>query len=151
MPSASPAGSYYGEGMTPAPSTRPGAVALAFVVDAVLVLVFVAIGRRSHTEGITISGVAETGWPFLAALGLGWLVARAWRGPLGIRSPALVIWAATVVGGVALRLVSGQGAQVSFIIVTALVLGLFLLGWRSLTAFVRSRRIGVRRSSSRLR
>lgn len=137
--------------MTPAPSARPGFAALALMIDAVLVLAFVAIGRRSHAEGITISGVAETGWPFLAALGLGWLVARAWRDPLGIRSPALVIWATTVVGGVALRLVSGQGAQVGFIIVTALVLGLFLLGWRALAAFVRSRRIGATRSSSRPR
>lgn len=137
--------------MTPAPSTRPGSAVLALAVDVALVLLFVGIGRRSHAEGITLSGVAETGWPFLAALGLGWLVTRAWRGPWGIRSPGLVIWAVVVVVGVALRLVAGQGAQLSFIIVTTLVLGTFLLGWRGVALLVRSRRAGATPSSSRQR
>ena len=40
------------------------------------------------------------------------------------------MWAGTVAGGQALRVVSGQGTAVAFIVVSLLFLGLFLLGWR---------------------
>ena len=112
------------------PASR--AVLAAAGIDAALVIVFVVIGRRSHAEGITIDGVLGTAWPFLAGLALGWLVARAWRNPRGIVHPGLVVWAVTVVAGLGLRALAGQGVQPSFAIVTALVLGAFLIGWRAL-------------------
>jgi len=36
-----------------------------------------------------------------------------------------------------LRAVSGQGIAVSFVIVTAIVLAVFLLGWRAIALLVR--------------
>ncbi len=51
--------------MPEASDTTARTAAAALVADAVCVLVFCAIGRRSHAEGITIAGVAETAWPFL--------------------------------------------------------------------------------------
>lgn len=111
-------------------------VALAAVADAVLVLIFVAIGRRSHDEDSALLGFATTAWPFLVGAALGWLLARAWRAPLRAVPIALIIWAAAVVAGMLLRAASSQGVQLSFVIVTAVVLALFLLGWRAAVALV---------------
>ncbi len=106
-------------------------------VDVVAVLLFTAVGRRSHDESAatlagTLGGLAHTAWPFLVALALGWalVVARGWR-PGRVRPAGLAVWAVTVLGGHALRLVSGQGSAVSFLVVTAVVLGVLLLGWRA--------------------
>jgi hypothetical protein len=119
-------------------------VALSAALDVVLVLVFVAFGRLSHDEGITLSGTLGTAWPFLAALVLGWLATRTWRNPLGIVRPGVVLWACTVVIGMLLRVVSGQGVALAFVIVAAVTLALFLVGWRALgTGF---RRIRPRRA-----
>ena len=119
-------------------------MALSAALDVVLVLVFVAIGRQSHDEGITLSGTLGTAWPFLAALVLGWLATRAWRNPLGIVRPGVLLWASTVVIGMLLRVVSGQGVALAFVIVAAVTLALFLVGWRALAAGFR--RIRPRRA-----
>ena len=112
---------------------RPPAAPAALAADVVAVLVFAAVGRRSHAEGDALAGLAHTAWPFLAALALGWLVVRArrWR-PAAVRPAGTAVWLVTVLGGHALRLVSGQGSAWSFLVVTAVVLAVFLLGWRAL-------------------
>ncbi|MDH6237946.1 DUF3054 domain-containing protein [Cryobacterium sp. CG_9.6] len=111
---------------------------LTFLVDALLVLLFVIIGRASHNEGVL--GTLITYWPFLAGLVLGWLGLRAWRSPQRIRFTGLGIWVSTVVIGLLLRVASGQGVQLSFMIVTTIVLGVFLLGWRAVAALVQRSR-----------
>lgn len=60
---------------------------LGFALDAVLVLVFVLIGRGSHDEGSALIGLLTTLWPFLAALLLGWVVTRSWRSRTGSCPP----------------------------------------------------------------
>ncbi len=40
----------------------------AAVVDVLLVLIFAALGRRSHEEASTIGGLLTTAWPFLTGL-----------------------------------------------------------------------------------
>ena len=121
---------------------------LAAVVDVVLVVVFVLIGRASHNEGPL--GTLVTLWPFLAGLVIGWIGARAWRTPFTLRWTGLTIWAATVIVGMLLRSVAGQGVQFGFVIVTAVVLGIFLLGWRAIAHIVlrvRARRAAQVRGS----
>jgi hypothetical protein len=118
----------YDGSMTEPP--RASVITTAALVDTAFVVVFVLIGRRSHAEGLDLVGVAQTAWPFLVALAAGWLVARAWRHPLALWPTAVVIWATTVIGGMLLRAVSGQGIELAFVIVTATVLAVFLLGWR---------------------
>jgi Protein of unknown function (DUF3054) len=105
---------------------------LAVVLDVCCVLIFVIIGRASHTKGESLAGIASTAWPFLAGLGIGWLAARGWRRPLAIRPEGLVIWLCTVALGMIFRVVSGQGTAVAFIAVALVFLALFLLGWRLL-------------------
>lgn len=117
--------------------TRPAALALAG--DIVCVLVFCALGRRSHAEGLTLAGIAETAWPFLSGTVLGWLVSRGWRAPTAIAPTGVIVWIFTVVVGMLLRKASSQGVAVSFIIVASLVTALLLLGWRGIAALIRKR------------
>ena len=105
---------------------------VAVALDVLCVLLFVVIGRASHTKGETLAGIASTAWPFLAGLGVGWLAARGWRRPLAIRPEGLAIWLCTVTLGMILRVVSGQGTAPAFIVVALAFLALFLLGWRLL-------------------
>jgi Protein of unknown function (DUF3054) len=115
------------------------AVAGAFAVDIVLVVVFALIGRSSHAEELTVAGVWATAWPFLAALVGGWLIAMAWRAPLAPVRTGLAVWVVTVAGGMLLRGVSGQGVSIAFVLVAAIVLGAFFVGWRALLLLVRRR------------
>lgn len=114
-----------------------------------MLLLFVVIGRASHGEGLW--GVLVTWWPFLAGLVVAWLVLTARRTPLRIVWTGVGVWLITVVVAMLLRVVSGQGVQLSFVIVTFLVLGVFLLGWRAIALLVqRQRRLGASVEGSRL-
>ncbi|MFB2555742.1 DUF3054 domain-containing protein [Herbiconiux liangxiaofengii] len=117
---------------------------LAAAADTALVLLFVAIGRRSHDEDSALLGFATTAWPFLTGALVGWLASRAWRRPLRVWPTGVVVWIASVVLGMLLRAASGQGVQLSFVIVTTLVLAAFLLGWRAIAALVVRRRARAR-------
>lgn len=109
--------------------TRNSIAALA--ADVLCVVVFCSIGRRSHAEGLTVAGIAETAWPFLVGTAVGWLVARAWRRPLALVPTGVLVWLCTVVVGMVLRKVSAQGVAPSFIVVATLVTAALLLGWRA--------------------
>lgn len=122
-------------------------VTISAAVDVVLVLIFVLVGRSSHDEGFTLLGALNTAWPFLAGLAAGWLVLRAWRSPRAIVWTGIGLWAGTVIVGMLLRTVSGQGIALSFVIVATLVLGVFLLGWRGIAALIARRRRPRRPSS----
>ena len=104
--------------------------ALSLLADACCVLVFVVIGRASHSDGETLAGIASTAWPFLAGLACGEVAARAWRQPLALVPAGVGAWLGAVVVGQALRVLAGQGTALAFIVVSALFLGVFLLGWR---------------------
>ena len=117
--------------------TRPAIVALA--ADIVCVMVFCAIGRRSHAEGLTLAGIAETAWPFLSGTLAGWLISRAWRAPTAIAPTGVIVWLSTVVVGMLLRKASSQGIAVSFVIVASAVTAALLLGWRGVAAIVGKR------------
>jgi Protein of unknown function (DUF3054) len=104
--------------------------ALGVLADVFFVLVFVVIGRASHHAAGSVAGVVSTAWPFLAGLAIGEMATRAWRRPAALLPTGAGVWLATVGFGQVLRVVSGQGTDVSFVIVSATFLGLFLLGWR---------------------
>ncbi|WNM26816.1 DUF3054 domain-containing protein [Demequina capsici] len=119
------------------------AAAGAAALDAGAILVFSSIGRASHEEGILGAnglGLATTVWPFLVGAGIGWAIARGWKRPCDWRRTGTMVWASTLVGGMLLRVVSGQGVQVSFVVVAGTFLALFLIGWRVLSGFIAKRR-----------
>jgi hypothetical protein len=103
---------------------------LAAFLDIGFVLAFVIIGRASHTKGETLAGIASTSWPFLTGLACGWLAGRAWRQPAVLFPAGVAAWLGTVIVGMVLRVVSGQGTAFAFICVALAFLCLFLLGWR---------------------
>src|ERR1700722_1226816 len=103
---------------------------LAIASDVALVLAFVIIGRASHHEPGGFAGLVSTAWPFLTGLAVGELAARSWRRPAVLAPTGVVVWLSTVIIGMALRVIAGQGTAVAFIAVAFCFLGLFLLGWR---------------------
>ena len=103
----------------------------AVVLDLCCVLAFVVIGRSSHSEGETVAGIAKTAWPFLSGLLIGWVATRAWQRPVVRMSTGAGVWLVTVAAGMVLRVVSGQGTAVTFVLVALVFLGLVMLGWRT--------------------
>jgi Protein of unknown function (DUF3054) len=102
----------------------------AIAVDVICILVFAIVGRSSHQETTDLLGVAYTAWPFLAGCLLGTLIGRTWRQPYSLKS-GVAVWLGTVIGGMTLRLLTGAGVQLSFVLVAGFVLAVFLIGWRA--------------------
>ena len=124
--------------MTVTPTrSRRGLVAAAVLLDAACILAFCAIGRRNHGEGVTVAGVAETAWPFLVGMTVGWLTSRGWRAPTALRPTGMWVWADTIAVGMGIRLGIGAGIAWSFILVATAVTGVLLLGWRGLARAIR--------------
>ena len=122
---------------------RPATAAL---VDAGWLLLFVIVGRSSHTEGLEPIGLARTAWPFVAGLAVGWTVARAWRRPSAVVPTGVVVWLVCVTAAMVLRALSGQTVVPAFVGVALAFVGLGLLGWRTL-AGIRPTRLLPRRAS----
>jgi hypothetical protein len=112
-------------------SEQTRAVLTALVTDVVCVVVFCTIGRRSHAEGLTLAGIAETAWPFLVGTLTGWLVSRGWQRPAALVPTGAAVWLCTVVVGMLLRKFTSAGVAPSFIVVASLSTALLLLGWRA--------------------
>lgn len=105
------------------------------------VVLFVALGRRSHDESGAFTAVIETAAPFLVGLAVGWLAARAWRRPTNILT-GVTIWPVTILVGMIVRnLVFDRGTATSFVIVATLFVGTFLVGWRVVLRLVDGRRV----------
>lgn len=112
-------------------SNRPVAL---LALDLVGVAVFVLVGRRSHDESGALVGFLGTAWPFAVGSAIGWLATRAWTRPAALVPTGVGSWLGAVVGGLVLRRLVGGGTPLSFVIVTTLVLGALLLGWRAVVA-----------------
>ena len=65
---------------------------VALGIDLVAVVVFAVLGRAAHNEALTPGGIAQTAWPFLAGLLIGWLVVRLWRSRYGSAGPWCCWW-----------------------------------------------------------
>ncbi|ROR83179.1 Protein of unknown function [Plantibacter flavus] len=122
------------------PSRTPAGFAATVGIDLLAVIVFVVIGRASHGEGIL--GLLVTLWPFAVGLLVGHVLALVLgqRETRSVRWAGVVVWVSTVVVGMVLRAVSGQGVELSFVIVTVLVLAALLLGWRLVAWLIARRR-----------
>ncbi|MEL5989754.1 DUF3054 domain-containing protein [Microbacterium phosphatis] len=115
---------------------RPHRLAV-FGIDLVVVLAFAAIGRLSHHEDLSVTGYLTTAWPFILGLAAGSAIGAAThRRPDGFAVGGIV-WVSTLVIGMILRLLSGQGAALPFVIVATLFLGLAFFAWRLVAMLVR--------------
>lgn len=106
--------------------------------DVVAAVLFAIIGRASHGFELSLPGIAQTAWPFVVAAIVGSLLASRLGGDSWWRT-GVIAWAVTVAGGIGLRLLGGETAQLPFVIVTGAVLALLLLGWRAVADLVARR------------
>ena len=112
----------------------------ALAADTACLVLFAVVGRSSHREALDAVGVLGTLWPFLAGLVVAWLAGRLWRAPGRIAHAGVLAWAGSLVVGMLLRAVAGQGVEVAFVVVAAVVLAVLLLGWRAIVALLGRRR-----------
>lgn len=122
--------------MSAPPSVGAGIVLGAAVLDALFVVAFAIAGRSSHAEGLDVAGVWGTAWPFLVGAAIGWAVSFAWRRPFAVRPTGVAAWAGALIVGMLLRALTGEGIAAPFIVVAAITLAVFLIGWRALAALV---------------
>lgn len=109
----------------------------AAVLDALLILVFAALGRRAHDEGGTLTGILSTAWPFLVGAAIGWVVVRLGRKGWPVSTgPGITVWFGALLIGMVLRRVTGGGTATPFVIVAAITLGLFMVGRRALQGWL---------------
>lgn len=102
----------------------------SLALDIALVVIFAVIGRASHAESLDLVGIATTAWPFVLSAALGSVVAS-WRNwPWWTQG--VFVWVVALVGGMLLRLAGGGSTAVGFVIVGAIALAVFLIGWRAL-------------------
>ncbi|MGG5174219.1 DUF3054 domain-containing protein [Pseudarthrobacter sp. J1763] len=108
----------------------------AGIADAVLILLFAALGRSAHEHSETFFGIVATAWPFLLGAVLAWVVLGIWKKPLRIWSNGVFLVVITVAVGMVLRVLTGAGTAVAFIIVALVSLAVFLLGHRAIALLI---------------
>jgi len=121
---------------------RATAVVLYLLLDVGCVLLFTLSNRETNDDPM---GPLHSAWPFLAALLAGWAIARAWRRPRRIRYTAIVVWLITAVIGLTLRALTVGLLESTYVLLSTVALGVFILGWRGaawvlFAAFGRTRR-----------
>jgi len=118
----------------------PRAALGAAAIDAAVILVFAVAGRQEHETGTTVGAVLGVAAPFLIGAAAGWLLVLTTRQPSLAWRAGVTVWAATVILGLAARrILWDRGITLSFVIVTAIVLGLLMFAWRALYVFTGGR------------
>jgi hypothetical protein len=120
---------------------RPCRSAGAIAADIAAVVLFATLGRNAHDERSGAAAVLTIAAPFLVGLAVGWIVNPAVRRqPLALRA-GVGVWLTTVAIGLVLRrTVWDRGTAASFVIVSTLVLGALIVGWRAMWVFACRRR-----------
>jgi hypothetical protein len=117
-----------------------------WVLDVMVVMSFIVIGRDAHGFTNDWGATLEVALPFLLALSVGIGVAMAWMDPTSWLA-GLVIAAVTVIGGLVLRkYVFHDGTATTFVLLTAGWMTAWMVGWR--LAAVLITRIAHRRGAS---
>jgi Protein of unknown function (DUF3054) len=112
--------------------------ALAFAADVIAVVVFAAVGRITHGEAESLSGLLATAAPFLIGLVAAWATPVVRAHPVGFRAGAVVLAGAAVLG-LLLRAAFTGWFPLSFAVVTVISLAVLLIGWRALSLLVSHR------------
>ncbi len=102
----------------------------SFVCDLVVVVVFVAIGRHTHDRHSSFNDFLRILWPFALSVLLASLVVRRTMKAKTAVAQGAVIAIVTTAVAMALRVLSGQGTAIAFIIVSLVFLGAAMIGWR---------------------
>jgi hypothetical protein len=109
-------------------------ITLAVVVDTALIILFAALGRRTHDAGSAVGGTLGVAAPFLIGYVIAAAALRLGQAPLSVRRAAPV-WAAGIALGLVLRgTVFDRGLAPAFVVVAFLTTGALMLGWRLVLA-----------------
>lgn len=123
------------------PRATPLVVTLLLVVDAILITVFAMIGIASHNGDLDFVSIARVAVPFLVPYLLFAATIRPTRLIHNVFPAGIALWLVTVILGPVLRaLLFGDTSAMAFVLVTAGVLAVFLLGRRSISTLVTRRR-----------
>ena len=115
-------------------------VARAAAADLLSVLAFAVIGRASHEDGLSASGLVETAWPFVVGVIGGWagvFIAR--MAPLSFPAATMMLVKTVLLGCVLRVLFTDGNAPWSFIAVATVFLGVCFFGWRFVARQLASR------------
>jgi len=117
-------------------------IAVGLALDIAAIVLFAAIGRRSHGETGALIAIGATAWPFLAGVAAGWLIVlvAVRRVPLSV-GDGIRVWLCAVGIGMVLRALTHAGTAFSFVIVATLFLCAALLGWRAAAALMTRQRM----------
>lgn len=120
---------------TPASTSQArNVIAGSVVADLLAVMIYVSVGRSSHDESLAVSGLFATAWPFLIGIVGGYIGIALTRWPALSLRGGTVITVKTLIIGLVLRYgVAKDGTEFSFVVVTVVVLGVLMLGWRLIT------------------
>lgn len=108
------------------------------LLDAASLVIFVVAGRASHHHVEELAGIASTIWPFALGTGAAWAVLSRrtrrgrWAPSLETAGAGVLVTVSTVVIGMVLRVVAGQGTAGAFVAVATGFFGLFMVGGRLL-------------------
>lgn len=115
-------------------------VAILLIVDAMLIVVFAMIGISSHEGALDLSSIARVAIPFLIPYLLLAGGIKPTRLIHNIFPMGVILWLSTVVLGPILRAaLFGDTSALPFILVTAGVLAVFLIGRRIISTLVSRR------------
>ena len=100
-----------------------------WILDAVVVVAFVVIGREDHGYSSDVADYARVAAPFLIGLAAVHTALREWR-QLELRTGLAVAAGTVVVGMLARRFLWGDGTALTFVIVATSFIVAGMVGWR---------------------
>jgi hypothetical protein len=107
------------------------------VTDVAVLVVFVAIGRRTHHDAAGAGSFFRVLWPFAVGLALGYAISGLGRSSLAWRR-VVAAWLVTIIVGESLRLgVQNRPWRPAFLAVATVFVGAAMLGWRAALLGVR--------------
>ena len=112
---------------------------IALVVDLVLVVLFTIVGYYTHAQNLDVDGIIGTAWPFVLGLLAAWLLNAVWAAPLAPLRTGVGVWATTVLLGLVVRALIGEGTAGPFVVVAASLNLVTLVGWRLIASAVAGR------------
>ena len=101
-----------------------------WVLDAFVVVSFVAIGRDSHGLNSDVGDIVKVAAPFLVALALGIVAFKAWTRPVAWLTGLALASTTLILGMVLRRTVFDGGTATIFVLLTAGWLFGLMIGWR---------------------
>src|SRR5699024_313555 len=118
-------------------AATPSTVFLMLAIDTILIIIFAIAGISSHEGGLGLINIARVAIPFLLPYLALSIIIKPTRLIHNIFPAGVALWLLTLILGPILRIALFQDTSApAFILVSAGVLGIFLLGRRSISTLV---------------